>query len=223
MATVGSVVLSTILGVRFISPVLHAAAILPFYYAAMRRHLHHLSVVLIFRWAITLFCSVVLVGVFLPARMAVSVGTTGVAMQQWITGTGHPAADFPYLLWGMLAFLAGTAVSGGVLGLIIGAIALAGAGGSTLYLFEHGTNVISITLTAVPLWQWCFFISGALVLVPTAVPVFNRIVKPQRVAEGGEALRKFMIAGGLGFLLSLILRLATADVWQTLLRRFTTF
>jgi hypothetical protein len=223
LATVGSVVLSVILGVRFISPLLYAAAILPFYYAAMRRHLHHLSVALIFRWALTLLCSVIIVGVFVPARMASSIGSTGTVMQQWITDGGHPAAGFRYLLWGTVAFLAGTAVSGGVLGLIIGAIALAGAAANALFLFEHGTNVISISATAVPPWQWCIFISAGLLLVPTALPLFDRLLKPEREAESKEPLRTFMIAGGVGFLLSLVLRFAAADLWQLLLRRFTTF
>lgn len=225
LATLASVVLSTILGVRFISPLLHAAAIVPFYHAAMRRHLHHLSAALVIRWGVTLFASVVLVGVFLPARVAVSIGGAGATtpLQQWITGAGHPPADFPYMLWGMLAFLAGTALTGGVVGLVIGAVAIGGAGGNTLFLLEHGTNVLLITITAVPPWQLCLFASGALLFLPGALPLFDRIFKSERIAEGKDVLRRFMIIGGATFLLSLVLRVVADDFWHQLLRRFTTF
>jgi hypothetical protein len=226
LATVGSVVVSTLVGLSYLSPVLHAAAILPFYYGAMRQQLHHFTVALIFRWGLTLFCSVLVVGAFAPARMASSTiagRDIGPQLQGWLTGPGGPPADFPYLLWGILAFLVGSAISAGLFGFILGATAIGTAAVGALVLFEHGSNVVSIGLTAVPIWQWVLFVAAGLLLVPTALPVFDRVFKQERVAEEKEALRRLMIAGGAGFLLSLLLRLATAGLWHSLLRDLTTF
>lgn len=219
--TVGSVVLSTLIGHPIVSTLLHVAAVIPLYYASMRRNLHHLSMSIVIRWGVTLAMTLVCVGVFAPARVASSTLFSDAAsetLRSWLMGSGSPPANYAYQLWGMMAFFAGTAVSGGLLGLILLSVAVESSAWGALFLFEHGTNIIPIALTAIPLWQWLLFVSAEVLLVPVAIPVFERLFKPDRVAEGREVLRRYLIVGGGLFLLSLLLRLSLAGTWQTALR-----
>jgi hypothetical protein len=220
-----SAILSTVIDLWLLSPLLHAAAVLPFYFSAMKRQSHSWSLAIVARWATTLFASLIIVGIFAPTRVTHSLPIgDGVRaqVQAWLAGAGPPVADFNYILWGMVAFLAGTAISGGLVGFIIGSVALGGAASGALYLFEHGNNVMTIALTAVPLWQWCLFAAGALLVVPTAMPFFERVFGSERVTEERLVLRVFLVTGAGLFVVSLLLRLLLAGAWQALLGRLTT-
>jgi hypothetical protein len=225
LLTLASVVVSTVIGVAWVTPVLQVTAVFPFYYSAMKQHRHRWSLVLVVRWAAALFVATVLLGVFVPARMETSLlfsVRTVATLQSWIAGSqGGPPADYPYLLWGLAVFLVGSVISGGVAGFVIGASALGGAASGTLFLFEHGNNVVHITIAAVPPWQWSLFASGALFLVPTSRPFFERFLRTERVVESKQVLLVYMYAGAACFGLSLILRLATAGIWQSFLQRWT--
>ena len=123
----------------------------------------------------------------------------------------------------MAIFLVGSVISGGLAGFVIGSLALGGAATGALFLFEHGGNIVQITLTALPPWQWSLFACGALMLVPAATPFLDRFIKSERTDEGRRALRVYMYAGAACFVLSVLLRMTTAGVWQGILQRWTIF
>ena len=227
MLSAASVVLSTLVGVGFLTPLFHVAAILPFYYHAMKIGEYPWSFVLIIRWAGAIFVTTVALGVFVPARAAEAqlLGpATIAAMETWLADPqSAPPADFPYLLWGMAVFLIGSVISGGMVGLVVGSLAVGGAAVGALYLLEHGQNVVQILLTALPPWQWALFAGGACLLVPAARPFFDRFISHGTTNQPAKPLIVFMYVGASCFLLSVVLRLSIADVWRQLVQGWTVF
>jgi len=225
LLTIAAVVVSTVIGKRALSPILHVAAIFPFYYSAMKEQRHRRCLALVMRWAAALFVTTVLAGVFAPSRVTASLpfGDRAVAvLSNWLaTSQSQPAADYSYILWGLAVFLVGTAVSGGLIGLLVGSVALGGAACGALYLFENGNNVLQIAISALPPWQLSLFACGAFCLLPTSLPFFERFLKIERVAESKQALLTYLYIGAGFFVVSLILRLALAGMWQHLLQRWT--
>lgn len=225
LATIGSVVIAVALGVGVLSPLLFTAAVFPFFYRALHRGDHRLGVVLVFRWGVALFVSLLVAGVFVPHRLGAALPLSSEAVraiESWIREPqGSPPADTGYLLWGMLAFLVAAVASGGLIGFIIGAVALGGAAFGALFVFRHGLNLIQIALVALPLWQLSAFVAGALLLVPASVFVFERFFHIERRVEDWQHLRQYMYAGAGFFALSILLRYAAAGAWRSLVERWT--
>jgi len=224
-ATFVSVVIAVLFGVGVISPVLFAAAVFPFFYGMMRRNDHRSGIRLVFRWAVALFLSLLIVGVFVPDRLGTALPLSGEAVrtvESWVQSQGaSPPADVRYLLWGMLAFLVASVISGGLLGFIIGAVALGGAAYAALFICRHGFNILQIALVAVPVWQLSLFAAGALLMVPMSLFVFERFFHINKRVEDWEHLRRYMYMGAGFFALSVALRYVAAGVWRTLLEKWT--
>ena len=227
LLTVASVIVATAIKVAWITPILHAGAVFPFYYSAMKQHKHRWALALVARWAAAVFVATIALGVFVPARMEASLlfsARTTAALESWLTSAHTPPlADYSYILWGLAAFLVGSVISGGLAGFFIGSLALGGVASGTLFLFEHGKNVVQITMVAVPPWQWSLLACGVLLLVPAARPFFDRFLKTPRADSGRQALRVYMYAGAGCFVLSVLLRMVTAGLWHGLLVRWTFF
>jgi hypothetical protein len=181
--------------------------------------------VLVFRWAVTLFLSLLALGVFLPGRLGAALPMSGEAvraMEMWIQTQGaSPPADVKYLLWGMFAFLVASVASGGLLGFIIAGVALGGAACAALFVCRHGFNIFQIGLVAIPIWQLALFIAGAFLLVPMSAFVFERFFHIEKRVEDWERLRRYMYIGAGLFALSVALRYAAAGLWRTLLEKWT--
>jgi hypothetical protein len=225
VATFASTVIAVLLGVGLISPLLFAAAIFPFFYGAMRHNDHRSGVVLVFRWAVALVVSLLVVGVFVPDRLGAALPLSAEAVrtvETWIQTRGAaPPADVKYLLWGMLAFLVASVVSGGLLGFIVGGVALGGAAYAALFVCRHGLNILQIGLVAIPVWQLSLFVAGAFLLVPMSVFVFEKFFHIDKRPDDWALLRRYMYAGAGFFALSVALRYAAAGVWRTLLEKWT--
>ena len=225
--TITSVVLSTAIGLSWLSPVLQAAALFPFFATAMQGHHHHRSLALTVRWAVVVFVTTVAVGVFVPDQVGQSVPFARLStatITNWLGATdAPPPADFRYLVWGIAFFLLATLVSGGLLGLLLTSVSLGNAAVGALFFFRYGFNVIQVSLVAVPLWHLSLIGAAVFMLVPASLPFFERLVKTERVAEDRQVLRNFMYTGGALLVASLILRLATADLWRNILREWTVF
>lgn len=225
LATIGSVVIAVALGVGVLSPLLFSAAVFPFFYRALCRGDHRSAVVLVFRWGVALFLSLLAVGVFVPHRLGAALPLSSEAirtLESWIREPeASPPADTGYLLWGMLAFLAASVASGGLIGFIIGAGALGGAAFGALFVFRHGLNLLQIALVALPVWQLSAFVAGAFLLVPSSVFVFERFFHIERRMGDWQRLRQYMYAGAGFFALSILLRYAAAGAWRSLVERWT--
>lgn len=225
LATIAAVIVSTIIGVGALSPLLFAAAVFPFYFSAMRRGDHRSGVFLVFRWGVALFATLIVVGAFVPGRLGAALPLSDAAVRTIEAWVRSPAASPPagpaYLFWGTLAFLAGSLASGGLLGFVIGAIAVGGAAYGALFVFRHGLNVIQIAFVALPVWQLALFIACAFLLAPASVFVFERFLHAEKRTEDRARLRLFMYAGAGFFVLSVLLRFTVAPSWRALLERWT--
>lgn len=225
LLTIGAVLAATILGIGFISPLLFTAAGFPFFYSAMTRNDHRAGTVVVFRWAIALFVSILVAGVFVPDRLGAALplsANSAHTIESWIRDPGaSPPANLNYILWGMLAFTVGSVVSGGLLGFFIGAVAIGGAAYSALHVFRHGFNLIQISLVALPVWQLSLFLAGAFAMVPLSVFVFERFFNVEKRPRDWELLRTYMYTSAGFFVLSIALRYATAGVWRQLVDKWT--
>jgi hypothetical protein len=227
LATVTSVIVAALIGVGILSPLLFTAAVFPFFYRALRHSDHRSGVALVFRWGIALFASLLVVGIFVPDRLGAALPLSDGAVRNvetWIREPQTaPPADTRYLLWGMLAFLVASVVSGGLLGFIIGAVGVGAAAYAAIFLFRHGLNIFQIGFVAIPVWQLSLFVAGAFLLVPSSVFVFERFFERRTRPEDWEHLRKYMYMGAGFFALSIALRYVTAGLWRTLIERWTVF
>jgi hypothetical protein len=225
LLTIASVIIATIFGVGLLSPFLYTAAVFPFFYTAMKKREHRWSVILVFRWAVTLFATIVVLGVFVPGRMGASIpladNVVGTIIA-WITISGSaPPADLSYLLWGMALFLVGSVVTGGLIGFLVGSVAIGGAAFGALFIFRHGFNILQVALVAVPLWQLSLFVAGGFILVPASQIAFERFLNVEKDPDDWPLLRNCMYMGAGFLLLSLIFRYATASPFRSLLEQWT--
>jgi hypothetical protein len=225
LMTIASVIVATLIGVGPVSPILHTAAVFPFFYTAMKKRDHRWSVVIAFRWALALFATIVVVGVFAPGRVGSSIPLSANvvgAIDAWVKVPGSaPPADLSYLLWGTIFFLIGSVISGGFVGFLAGSIAIGGAAFGALYIFRHGFNILQVALVVVPLWQLSLFVAGGFLLVPVSQFAYERFLNVERDTDDWPLLRNCMYIGAGFFLLSLIFRYVTAGPWRALLERWT--
>jgi hypothetical protein len=225
LATIASVFVASFVRVGVISPLLFTAVVLPFFYDSMRRSDHRSAVVLVFRWGVALFATLVVVGVFVPDRLGAALPFSDGAVrtvESWVRDPAAPApAGSGYLFWGMLAFVAGSFLSGGLIGFIIGAVAIGGAAYSTLFVFRNGLNIIQTGLVALPVWQLSLFVAGACLLVPASVFVFEKFFHSEKRIEDRARLRQYMYAGAGFFVLSVLLFYTVAGAWRGLVDRWT--
>jgi hypothetical protein len=223
-ASILSVLLSIVITVKFITPLLLTAAVVPFFLHAMRRGLHGRAVRLTARWAVTVFVCVVIAGGFVSARAERTfpyAGQSVNAIEDWIAGTADtPPADFKLLLGGGLAFAVAAVVSGGILGFILASLVLASSACGSAFLFQQGDNIFHIALIAIQPWLLCFFAAGVFFIVPAAFPVQQRFLN-QSTTNLDRTLLRFIYVGAGLFLLSIVLRLTTAGAWKVLTERWT--
>lgn len=225
LATIASVFVASLVRVAVVSPLLFTAAVFPFFYDSMRRSDHRSSIVLVFRWGVALFATLVVVGAFVPDRLGAALPLSegaARAITKWVREPGAPSpAGTPYLLWGMLALIAGALASGGLLGFIIGSVALGGAAYGALFILRHGLNIVQTGLVALPVWQLSLFVAGAFLMVPASVFVFERFLRAEKRPEDRARLKTFVYAGAGFFVLSVLLRFTVAGAWRSLLDRWT--
>lgn len=227
LATIGSVVAAVAIRVGALSPFLFTAAVFPFFYRALRRSDHRTGIVLVFRWGFALFVSLLAIGAFLPGRLGAALpfsAQAADAVESWIRDPqAPPPADIGYVLWGMLAFLAASVMSGGLAGFVLAGTALGAAAFGAIVVFRHGLNLIQIALVALPVWQLSVFVAAAFLLVPASVFFFTRFFHVEKRIEDWQHLRRYMYTGAGFFALGMLLRYSTADVWRSLLERWTVF
>jgi hypothetical protein len=227
LATIGSVVIAVAIRIGVLSPLLFTAAVFPFFYRVLRRSDHRTGMALVFRWGVTLFVTLLVMGAFVPNRLgaALPFSTDAVrTVEAWIQEpNAPPPADLGYLLWGMLAFLAASVASGGLLGFVLGAVALGQAAFGAIFVFRHGFNVIQIALVALPVWQLSALVAAAFFLVPASVLMFPRFFHVESHVEDWQRLRRYMYSGAGFFALSILLRVAVAGALRALVVRWTIF
>ena len=222
--SITGVLLAILIAVKPLTPILLAAPIVPFYYRAMKAGAYQAAFGLAVRWALSVFITVALTGGFMTARTEKAVpfaARTQTAIQSWVgTADAPPPADYIHLAGGLVIFAAAVLVSGGAGGFVVGALGLASSAFGAAYLFQRGDNLFQVLIIAVPPWLLCLFGSCLFLLVPIAVPFFNRLSGRPEATDGLDLRRHIYL--GVGLLLgSMLLRLAVAGIWAGLTQRWT--
>ena len=226
-ATALSVIVSTIVAVPALTPLLHAAVIFPFFYTAQRRPDPAWAATIALRWLVALFLTTMIAGIFAADRVGASIPFgpgMAAAVSAWVADSGG-AAPFAlsHLLWGIVAFLALSSVTGGAGGFVLTSIAVTTTAYAALVLFRHGENVVQMCIASVPIWQWLLFAAVPFLLVPTSALFYARVFKVERDADDMAVTRIHMYLGAGLLAAGIVLRLALAGPWRALLSRWTLF
>ncbi len=212
-----SIVLSILFVLKPLTPILIAASVFPSFYSAMKKCLFRKALGLVVRWAVTIFLVSMIAGGFNPVRTEKSIPLAKQSVEiihSWITEKdGAPPANYDYLIGGALVFTAATVISGGAVGFIVGALALASSGYAASYLFRQGDNIFHVLLIAMPPWHLSLFVACILLAVPAAFLFYNRFFKTEESHDRRNILFYTYIGSGL-LLLSLVFRVAMAGIWK---------
>jgi hypothetical protein len=176
------------------------------------------------RWAVTVFLSVLLCAVFVRDRVLDSFPFTAAAAaaaQRMLEGPAGAPAGWLYLIAGTAGFVVLSAATMGIGACLLAAVALGAAAGLTVVVYEQGTNILLMTLVALPPWQGAMFASAVLFFAPAGAAGARLLYKKDTVDRTPERRQhRLYVAVGL-FVLALLLRLALAGPWVSLVRSWT--
>jgi hypothetical protein len=224
--TVAAVVLSIVISVPFLSPLLLTAPIVRPLIRRIRSGDVGNTDGAFLRWAITLFVSILVSAAFVRDRMVASFPFASDAArvaELTLAGIDGPPAGFVYLVVGIVAFVVLAAASLGIAACLLGSIALAVSAVVASVIYAYGTNVVLITLVAIPPWQWALFAASTLAFTPATILGGSRFYGIDAGSVAWEGLkRRSMIIAGL-IVLSVVLRLALAGPYVSLVRNWTVF
>ena len=179
----------------------------------------------LWRWALTVFGAVACCYAFDANRVAGSAmfGSANLEnLSAWIAGSGgHAPAGFAYLLLSMLVFAVATVATLGVGGLVVLSALVSSAAVTAAYLYAAGHNIVQITLIAVSPWQLALFAAMLFLQVPLSAFSRQILVNRKPGAFQWQPFNRQLVVGGLLFATSLILRVAAAGGYATLVRRWT--
>jgi hypothetical protein len=222
--TIIATMLAVLIAMEFLTPVLLAAPVIPFFYRCMKNGDRRTAFGLALRWGLTVFITVALIGGFNSERTEKAVPLSDqyqTAVQKWIAMSDvPPPGDYTQLAGALLIFAAAVLFSGGLGGFVVGALGLASLAYGAAYLFQNGDNIFHVLIIAVPLWLSCLVVACLFLLVPLAEPFYQRLVG-ERDSSGGPDLRRYVFLG-LGFVLAgILLRLTLSGLWLELTQRWT--
>lgn len=221
----GAVVLSVALGMSFVTPVLTAAALAPFFFGAMRKNDLRLAFSLTARWCMSVFIASFILCAYLPERTIGSMPFADAmirAFTAWLSGVSGGAPFGPaMMLGGVLSFAVLSLVSGGMAAILAGGGAVCGAACVFAHMMRHGDNILHLALLGLPPWIIAFALSVLFTVVPAALPFYRRI-RGSRTIEGNAAVWKRYAATGAALVLAgVVLYLALNGAWRTLLNACT--
>jgi hypothetical protein len=219
-----AVVLSVAVSFQPLSPFLLTAPVVKPLLRRLRAGNFGSATEALLRWALTVFLSILFCAVFVFDRTLSSFPFARSAAEsagQISAASGGVPGGYLFILAGLLVFVGLSAASLGIGACLLFSIAIGFSAGGAIALFADGTNLLLISLVALPPWQWAAFATALLLCVPAASIGAHRLFK-MNIPEPETAWLKqrVVIAGGL-VLLALICRLALAGPWLSVVRSWT--
>jgi hypothetical protein len=222
--TLLATVVSLVIAFPPLSPLILTAPVVPPLLRRIRGGNHGEVTGAVWRWALTVFLTILSSSAFVRNRVLDAFPFASHASQvmgQAIVGAGGAPVGYAELSLGLVAFVLLAAASLGIAACVLMAVALGAAAAAGAVLFTHGNNVLLIALVACPPWQWAVFVAAVLAFVPAAVAGGTRFYGiTEHNKDRGWMRRNAAIAAGL-FLLALLLRLALAGPYLSLIRDWT--
>jgi hypothetical protein len=222
--TLVGTVLSLVIAFPPLSPLLLTAPIVRPLLRRVRGGKHGAATSAFWRWALTVFLTVLVSAAFVRDRMLTSFPFASQAskvMDQVVSNAGTAPLGFAEIVLGMAAFVALAAASLGIAACVLMAVALGTAAAAAAVLFSHGNNVLLIALVACPPWQWALLAAAVMVFVPAVAVGGARFYGIGPGVTDNDGLRRSaIIAGGL-FLLAVLSRAVLAGPYIALVRSWT--
>lgn len=220
-ATLVSYVLGWAVGVPVLVPILNALASYPFMVSALRRGEPRLAVGRMLLWALTMGVAATSLSYARPAaagQLFLRAEAYRTEMFNWVlTGRGAestPSQFIPQHLGHALLFSALTLVSGGALGMPMGAVLMNYMGHYVGTLAETSAHPVRTALLAWHPWAVIRVISFVVIGVVLSAPLLARVAK---FRIGWVASRRLLAWAGAGLALDIVLKALLAPAWQRLL------
>lgn len=179
---------------------------------------------LIWRWALTVFLTVLVSAAFVFDRMLSAfpfAAPAAEAMERALAGTGGAPAGLMEIVLGVIAFAVLAAASMGIAACVLLSIALGTAAAAAAVLFVHGNNVLMIALVACPPWQWSIFVAAILLFTPAVDAGRAKLLGIPGAIDKRQRLERRAIVGAGLILISVLLRLILSGPYLDLIRRWT--
>lgn len=186
----------------------------------------HRAVCAVFlRWSLTVFFTALAASAFVTDRVASSfplAARTAENVGSYLAGSSAAApAGFVYLTAGAVIYVVAGFVSAGILGYLVWAAALGVSAVAAAVYYAHGSNVVQVTLIALPPWQIALFASGVFAAGPLSVFSRRYLYRKNAPATDWADLRLYVLAAAGLFVLSLLLKLTVSGIYTALVRRWT--
>jgi hypothetical protein len=178
------------------------------------------------RWAITVLITTIAATAFAPmnAIRAVPWGDGAVTrIQAWMSGDAGPPLGALYMLVAGAAYLAGTALSAGIVGALVYSSVLALNAVYATILFSKGYNVLQIAFVAISPWQWCFLVGLFVLFTPLSMYSRQSVLARDGEPFSWDEKRRTMMVGAALLLAAFLLRFLLAGLYASLVRNWTVY
>jgi hypothetical protein len=222
-ATLLSYLLGWVAGIPILIPVLNTLASYPFMVTALKRGNLRLAVGRMLLWALTMGVAATCLSYLRPAetgQLFLRASTYRSEMFAWVlSGRGAestPSQFIPQHIGHAALFSLLTLVSGGILGMPMGAVLMNYMGHYVGTLAESAQHPVRTALLAWHPWAVIRVISFVAIGVVLSAPLLSRIAN-FRVDR--RAARRLLAWAGAGLVVDIVLKALLAPVWQRLLVR----
>jgi hypothetical protein len=222
-ATLVSYVLGWAIGIPVLVPILNTLASYPFMFLALKRGDLRLAVGRMLLWALTMGVAATFLSYARPAasgQLFLRGEAYRTEMFNWVlTGRGAestPSQFVPQQIGHAALFSSLTVVSGGALGMPMGAVLMNYMGHYVGTLAETSTHPARTMLLAWHPWAVIRVISFVVIGVVLSAPLLSRIAK---FRVDWILSRRLLAWAGAGLVLDVLLKTLLAPTWQRLLLR----
>lgn len=211
------------IGLWWISPIVASAPILYVMSRSRPRPDATATRRLTLRWTVALLLTIMVASAFLPDRTLASV-PFGPGVQasvgEWMAGLRGPAESVWWLAAAAVVYVALALASAGVVGWLALAVFVGMAAIHAAFVYEHGHNLLQVTLVALSPWQWAFLGGAVLLAAPLANFSRSRIFGRSGAGPTAVERRQALIGAGL-LVVAILLRAALAGPYTWLVQRWT--
>jgi hypothetical protein len=222
-ATLLSYLVGWMAGIPILVPILNTLASYPFMIVALTRGELRLAIGRMLLWALTMGVAATLLSYARPAetgQLFLRAQPYRTEMFTWVlTGRGAestPAAFIPQQIGHAALFAGLTTVSGGALGMPMGAVLMNYMGHYVGTLAETSARPARTLWLAWHPWAIIRVISFVVIGVVLSAPLLSRIAK---FRVDWNASRRLLAWAGAGLVLDIVLKALLAPTWQRLLLR----
>ena len=212
------------LGQQLCLPVLNTLVIFPLFVWAVRTERARRAVTMTLFWALCLAVAMMALGVILSGQAEAAVqGAVEYRSQfiRWMADatpvTAAPAQDWLGHLRDLAIFTAATAITAGLGGLFLMAMAINIISVNAASLFNEATRPVQTLLFAWPVWTIARLVGAVLLAVALAEPLATGQVRPEALRDWLRARRRLLVYGVIVLVVAALLQLLLSPLYRSML------